>query len=137
MISFTCGTLSNWAHSYREHTADFQSRCLGQQGAGIVIKRYKFSVLGEISSGDITYNMITTVNNTVLHIWKLLRDLKSPHHKKNKFLTRSYMLPKLRANLENSAVATGLEKVSFHSKPKEGQSQRMLKLPHNCTHLIR
>ena len=29
------------------------------------------------------------------------------------------------ANLENSAVATGLEKVSFHSNPKEGQSQRM------------
>ena len=25
------------------------------------------------------------------------------------------------ANLENSAVATGLEKVSFHSKPKERQ----------------
>ena len=39
------------------------------------------------------------------------------------------------ANLENSAVATGLEKVSFHSNPKERQCQRMLKLPHNCTHL--
>ena len=35
----------------------------------------------------------------------------------------------------NSAVATGLEKVSFHSNPKERQCQRMLKLPHNCTHL--
>ena len=34
------------------------------------------------------------------------------------------------ANLENSVVATGLEKVSFHSKPKEKQCQRMLKLPH-------
>ena len=39
------------------------------------------------------------------------------------------------ANLENSAVATGLEKVCFHSNPKERQCQRMLKLPHNCTHL--
>ena len=38
-------------------------------------------------------------------------------------------------NLENSAVATGLEKVGFHSNPKERQCQRMLKLPHNCTHL--
>ena len=28
------------------------------------------------------------------------------------------------ANLENSAVATGLEKVSFHSNPKERQCQR-------------
>ena len=39
------------------------------------------------------------------------------------------------ANLENSAVAEGLEMVSFHSNPKERQCQRMLKLPHNCTHL--
>ena len=31
------------------------------------------------------------------------------------------------ANLENSAVATGLEKVSFHSNPKEGPCQNMLK----------
>ena len=28
-------------------------------------------------------------------------------------------------NLENSAVATGLEKVSFHSYPKEGQCHRI------------
>ena len=41
------------------------------------------------------------------------------------------------ANLENSAVATGLEKFSFHSNPKEKQCQRMLKLLHNCTHLTR
>ena len=34
------------------------------------------------------------------------------------------------ANLENSAVATELEKVSFHSNPKERQCQRMLK---HCT----
>ena len=38
------------------------------------------------------------------------------------------------ANLENSAVATGLEKVSFHSNPKERQCQRMFKLLHNCIH---
>ena len=40
------------------------------------------------------------------------------------------------ANLENSAVATGLEKISFHSNPKERQCRRMFKLPHNCTHLM-
>ena len=34
-------------------------------------------------------------------------------------------------------LATGLEKVSFHSNPKERQCQRMLKLPHNYTHLTR
>ena len=35
------------------------------------------------------------------------------------------------ANLENSAVATGLEKVSFHSNLKERQGQRMFKLLHS------
>ena len=34
------------------------------------------------------------------------------------------------AKLENSAMATGLEKVNFHSNPKERQCQRMLKVPH-------
>ena len=39
------------------------------------------------------------------------------------------------ANLEESAVATGLENIHFVSNPKERQCQRMFKLPHNCTHL--
>ena len=38
------------------------------------------------------------------------------------------------ANLENSAVATGLEKVSFHSNPKERQCQRIFKLPYSGAH---
>ena len=33
------------------------------------------------------------------------------------------------ANLENSAVATGLEMVNFQSNPKEGQYQKTFKLP--------
>ena len=41
------------------------------------------------------------------------------------------------AHLENSGVTTGLEKVSFHSNPKERQCQTMFKLLHNCTHLTR
>jgi len=45
------------------------------------------------------------------------------------------VLHNIPGNLENTAVATGLEKVSFHSNPKESQCQRMLKLPPNCTHL--
>ena len=35
----------------------------------------------------------------------------------------------------NTAVATGLEKVSFHYNPKERQCQRMFKLLHNYTDL--
>ena len=38
------------------------------------------------------------------------------------------------ANLENSAVAIGLGKVSFHSNPQKRQSQRIFKLLHNGTH---
>ena len=37
------------------------------------------------------------------------------------------------ANLENSTVATGLERVSFPSSPKEGQCQRMFQ----CTIMLR
>ena len=35
-------------------------------------------------------------------------------------------------NLEDAVVSTGLEKVSFHSNPKERQCQRMLRLLHSC-----
>ena len=38
-------------------------------------------------------------------------------------------------NLEKSTVATGLEKVNFHSNPKERQCQRMFKLLQSCMHL--
>ena len=41
---------------------------------------------------------------------------------------------KMPANLENSAVATGLGKVNFHSNPKKEQCQRMFKLLYNFTH---
>ena len=36
-------------------------------------------------------------------------------------------------NLENSAVVTELEKVSFHSNPKERQCQSRFTLPHKCS----
>ena len=40
-----------------------------------------------------------------------------------------------RKELHDPVRATGLEKVNFHSNPKERQCQRMLKLLHDCTHL--
>ena len=46
------------------------------------------------------------------------------------------VLHSIPANLEISAVATGLEKVNFHSGPKERQLQ-MFKLLQNCTHHTR
>ena len=64
-------------------------------------------------------------------LFQILKDnaAKVLHSKKKKSVALS-----MPANLENSAVATGLEKVSFHSNPKERQCQRMFKLPYNCTH---
>ena len=38
--------------------------------------------------------------------------------------------------MENSAVTTGLEKVSFHSSTKEGQYQRMFRLPYSYAHFM-
>ena len=41
------------------------------------------------------------------------------------------------ANLESAAVATELEKSSFHLNPQKRQCQRMFKLQRNCTYLAR
>ena len=57
---------------------------------------------------------------------KILKEMGIPDH-----------LTCLLRNLYADQEATGLEKVSFLSNPKERQCQRMLKLPHNCTHLTR
>ena len=38
------------------------------------------------------------------------------------------------ASLENSAMATELQKVNYHFNPKETQYQRMFKLPYNCAY---
>ena len=42
---------------------------------------------------------------------------------------------KIKLFLKISFTYEELEKVSFHSNPKERQCQTMLKLLHNCTHL--
>ena len=44
-------------------------------------------------------------------------------------------VPIMPVNLENSALAAGTKKVSFHSNPKEGQCQIMFKLPYKCTNI--
>ena len=77
--------------------------------------------------------------------WLFDAPIYSPHDGKSKTWFKMFPCLKLPiafhytfnmpANLDNSAVATGLERVSFHSNPKERQCQRMLKLLHNCTHL--
>ena len=73
--------------------------------------------------GSITMNKASGGDGIPVELFQILKD--------------DAMKLNMPANLENSAVATGLEKVSFHSNPKERQCQRMLKLLHSCTHLTR
>ena len=73
--------------------------------------------------GNITTNKASGGDGISVELFQILKDdaVKVLHY--------------MPANLENSAVATGLEKSIFHSDPKERQCQRMFNLPHNCTHL--
>lgn len=41
---------------------------------GSFCQRYKFSVIRWISSGNLKYIMVITVNNTVVYTWKFLKD---------------------------------------------------------------
>ena len=73
--------------------------------------------------GSITTNKANGGDGIPVELFQILKDdaVKVLHSIASKF--------------GNSAVASGLEKVSFHSNPKEMQCQRMFKLLHNCTHL--
>ena len=75
--------------------------------------------------GSITMNKASAGDGIPVELFQILKDdaVKVLHSK-------------CHANLENSTLATGLEKVSLHFNPKERQCQRMFKLPHNCTHFI-
>ena len=79
----------------------------------------KCEVMGVL--GSIPTNKASGGNGIPVGLFQILKD---PAVKLN-----------IPSNLESSAVATGLEKVRFHSNPKERQCQTMLKLPHNCIHL--
>ena len=75
--------------------------------------------------GSITTNKASGGDGIPVELFQVLKD------------DAEKMLHSIYQQLKKSAVATGLEKVSFHFNPKERQCQRMLKLPHNCTHLTR
>ena len=73
--------------------------------------------------GSITMNKASTGDGILVELFQILKDdvVKVLHSI-------------CQQNLENSAATTRLEKVSFHSNPKERQCQRILKLLHSCTH---
>ena len=60
--------------------------------------------------GSIILNKASGADGIPAELFKILKDDAAK--------TAAVIMP---ANLENSAVATGLEKVSFHSNPKERQ----------------
>ena len=103
-------------------------RCLYLKDGRVMVERSdrKWST-GEGNGKPLQYSWLENPMNTL---------------KRQKDRTLKDELPRLvgtqyASNLEHSAVGAGLEKVNFHSNPKERQCQRMLKLPHNCTHLTR
>ena len=83
---------------------------------------------------DSTYKWCYTVFVFLFLIYFILHNNPISNPKRWCCESAAFNMP---TNLENSAVATGLEKVRFHSNPKERQCQRMFKLPHNYTHLTR
>ena len=84
--------------------------------------------VGNLISGSSAFS------KSSLYIWKFsVHILLKPILKNFEHYCAALNRP---ANLENSAVATGLKNVTIHYNCKERQCQRMLKLLHNCTHLI-
>ena len=84
---------------------------------------------------SITTNKASRGDGIPVELFQILKDDAVKVLPANLEIAQFWKVLSMPAYLENSAVATGLEKVSFHSNPKERQCQRMLKLPHNCTHL--
>ena len=76
----------------------------------------------EWASGSITMNKASGGDGITVELFQILKD--------DAVESAALNMP---ANLESSAVATELQKFSFHFNLKERQCQRMLKLLHNCT----
>ena len=75
------------------------------------------------ASGSITMNKASGGDGMPVELFQIIKD------------DAMKVLHSICQQIWKTAAATGLEKVSFHSNPKERQCQRMFKLPHNCTHL--
>ena len=73
--------------------------------------------------GSITTNKASGGDGIPVELFQILKD------------DAVKMLHSLCQQIWKTAVATGLEKVSFHSSTKERQCQTMFKSPHNCPHL--
>ena len=75
--------------------------------------------------GTITMNKASGGNGIPVELFQILKD------------DAVKVLHSICQQIWETTLATGLEKVNFHSNPQERQCQRMFKLLHNCTHLTR
>ena len=113
---------------WQEYTEELYKKDLHDPGKydGVITHLEPYILECEVkwALGSVTMNKASGSNGIPVELFQVLKD----------DAVRVLQQMNTPANLKNSAVATGLEKVSFHSNPKERQCQRMLKLPHNCTH---
>ena len=91
---------------------------------GVITHLEPDSLEGEVKWAlrSITMNKASVGDGIPVELFQILKD------------NAVKVLHSMPANLENSAVAPGLEKVNFHCNPKEKQCQRMFKLLCNCAH---
>ena len=86
-------------------------------------------------SNPTTYTKITIQVGFIPERQSWFNIWNSTHIHINMLMKKNHMiLPTDASKFVKLTVPTGLEKVSFHSNPNEGQCQRMYKLPHNYTH---
>ena len=75
------------------------------------------------ASGSITTNKASVGDGIPAELFQILKD-------------DAVKVLQSMSEIWKTTVATGLERLTLHSNPKERQCQRMLKLLHNCTHLM-
>ena len=73
--------------------------------------------------GSITTNKASGGDGIQAELFQILKDAAAK------------VLHSISQQIWKTALAIGLEKVSFHSNLREGQCQSMYKLPYNCAHL--
>ena len=121
--------IQDWFPSGLTSLISLCSQGLSRVFSNTTIQKHQFFGTQAFFMVQLSHPCLTTGKTIALTIWSFVSN-SDP----KRWCCESAAL-NIPASLENSTVATGLEKVSFHSNPKERQCQRMLKLPHNCTHL--
>ena len=116
---------------WQEHTEDLYKKDLhdSDNHSGVIINLEPDILECEVMwvLGNITMNKASGGDEIPVELFQILKDdaVKVLHS----------ICQQIWKTSSPVAVATGLEKVRFYSSPKKRQCQRMLKLPHNCTHL--